>query len=869
MIQKWISIILILFSLNALSLNMGYFSPVFLRFCGFLSLICILALYSNSYFKIYNKIFKNASGSTFSNASERAINNKSSNGYNKAAIPAAGMALILISLAALMHTTEPELWIVSLIVIVCGLDLLLRSAGEKEDHLPPLAMGALIYAIFYIFYLHDSSLWLSVASLSLATSGILGQLEGVSLAFGPTSSGTLIFLSFLFCAISFYILSEKKSSHSWKSLIAIIVGLSLAYTIYFLIAIRFWTGADKAMDLVYLVFPALLIPFIIFVSRIKVRSIDLGSLVPSLGQSLALAALILSILSISIFPYSYGGEAGKVVIYERDSQMGFDIPQFPGKNQTFGPEQGFSIGAMKLYLENIGYSVEDLNSTNPHSLKDALKDANILLLLNLQKQLSSSDLESIKSFVKDGGGLLIFGEHTSMFVQDQDFAAGRDYLNDVLDQTGIQINPDTADFIPDHWQYASSTLPHSVTKDLGFEITTSSVGASLRLREDARPLIIGRFAFSDRSNATTPGHLGDRQYEIDEMLGDLVIAASDAYGKGKVLVFGDTSYVFNNELPFRYNFLYNSVTWLMSQESNYAAALRWLSLLLLMILAIFIFVAPLIIKRLSPKITLIFLIYIALSIAVSLAFSAILNDSMIKSPQGLDNDLIWIDHTHLNQFNQENYRDDGIAGLTTNLFRNGYLPEVLEKMNGFPDISEGSGLIIIAPNEHYTQEEASRLKDFVEEGGMLIISAGHKSAGPLESVLRSFDLQIEDLPLGSPPWIEETHGTMGQATVSPENLKRYWHEPKFMEAYPVSATGEFRPITWMRYGNDTYNLILQKKAGLGEVILIGDSRFLLNENLEYLSLGAGKESKEQYQLQWLGNIELLREILTEHRRGSA
>jgi hypothetical protein len=86
-----------------------------------------------------------------------------------------------------------------------------------------------------------------------------------------------------------------------------------------------------------------------------------------------------------------------------------------------------------------------------------------------------------------------------------------------------------------------------------------------------------------------------------------------------------------------------------------------------------------------------------------------------------------------------------------------------------------------------------------------------------------------------------------------------------MEAYPVSAKGEFRPITWMRYGNDTYNLILQKKAGLGDVVLIGDSRFLLNENLEYLSLGAGKETREQYQLQWLGNIELLREILTEHR----
>ena len=90
-----------------------------------------------------------------------------------------------------------------------------------------------------------------------------------------------------------------------------------------------------------------------------------------------------------------------------------------------------------------------------------------------------------------------------------------------------------------------------------------------------------------------------------------------------------------------------------------------------------------------------------------------------------------------------------------------------------------------------------------------------------------------------------------------------------MEAYPVAADGEYKPIAWMHYNGSTYNLIIQKKVGLGNVILIGDSRFLLNENLEHLSLGTGKETREQYQLQWFGNIELLREILTEHKVGVA
>lgn len=216
-----------------------------------------------------------------------------------------------------------------------------------------------------------------------------------------------------------------------------------------------------------------------------------------------------------------------------------------------------------------------------------------------------------------------------------------------------------------------------------------------------------------------------------------------------------------------------------------------------------------------------------------------------------------------------NYQADSITGVTTNLFRNGYLPMVTDGKSEFQEALKGSVLFIIAPNIDYTSEEASQVKEFVERGGLLIISAGHKSASSLDSILSSFDMQIGDLPLGSPPWIVETHGTMGQGTVTPENLKKYWHDPKFMEAYPVQATGDFKTVTWLSYGGSKYNLIISKKVGRGQVILIGDSRFLLNENLESLAQMPGLETKEQYQLQWLGNIELLREMLTKPQGGKA
>ncbi len=838
-IKRFVSIILIMLSLNIFSLNMGYASPIFLRFCGLMCLVILLIIYISSYKKIIIR-----------------------------AVSVAGVSLILLSFIALISTDKPEFWILSLIIFIIGFDILLRSAGEHEVQLSSLALGSLFYSILYIFYINNPSFWIFITSLSQAVSAILGRLEGIPLALGPTISGTLILLTFVCCAVSFFILSKNRSSSSIEALTAVLIGFAVLYAAYFLIVIQIWVTADKYMDLVFLIFFLLMAPFLIFISKIQIKSLDLGTLIPSPGQGAILAMLFVAVLLISIIPYFNSGEIGKAVIYEKDSEMGFVIPHFPEANQSFASDDGFSVGAIKLYLESMGGLVESLNQTNSRDMKDALKDANILVLLNLKKGFSSSDLQSIRDFVKNGGGLLVFAEHTSMFVPDQDFASGRDYLSEVLNPTGIRINPDTADYIPDHWQYAASALPHPVTRDLDFDLTTSSVGASLNLSGTARPLIIGRFAFSDKSNLTMPGHLGDRLYERGEGLGDLVIAACDTYGKGKVLVFGDTSYIFNNELPFRYSLVYNSASWLVSRESDYAAYQCFASIFLLFAIAGYIF-AVRTITGYRPMVSLLFLICLAFSVAFSLGLSSSINDSLVKAPQEPLADVAWIDYTHLNQFNLENYRDDGVAGLTLNLFRNGFLPQIMQKDNDISDIRKSSVAIIIAPNEHYTAKEASEIKEFVEAGGLLILCAGHKSADTMELILNSFGLRIRDLPLGSFPWIEETHATGGQAVVSPENLRRYWHKPKFMEAYPVQADGEYEPITWMRYNGVTYNLIIQKKVGRGNVILIGDSRFLLNENLEHLSQGVGKETREQYQLQWLGNIELLRKILALQKVGMA
>ena len=828
-LRRWICVILILLALNAFSLNLGYSSPTFGRLIGFLSLIIVIILYSPAY--------KNIS-------------------RNRTSI--SGIALILLSLFLLFLPLKTEYWLISLPIFICGFDLLLKSANASENVLPALSLGSLIYAVLYIFYIYTPVFWMGIDWLSESLSVLLGLLLGVPLSLGPTISGFFIFLTFFCNTISFFILSEREK-RTCKAFLVSAVALLIAYAIYISVHSIGWMTSDRAMGNLYIAFIMFTIPFIVFGGNFKIKPMPVGHFVPGKVDLAAFLFIFLAVISISTFPYLSDGSLGKLVIYERDCEMNFDLPRFPEGDESFGPYSGFSVGAFGLYIANIGYKVEYLNYTNPQTLGEALEDADVLMIINLNKSLSSGDLESIWNFTRNGGNLLVFGDHTSMFVSDEDFKSGKDYLNEILLPTGIRVNPDTADNIQGHWIYATTYLPHFVTKDLGIEITTSSVGASLDLRGTARPVIIGRYSFSDKADPNTPGHLGNRSYERGEKLGDLILAASDTYGKGNILVFGDTSYIFNSEMPFRYKLARDSMAWLMSHEYQPMAFIQWISFAILgLIAAYYLFSKQSTGGNISRQAT------VSVIIALSLLVSGALSDSLIQTPEQ-ERDIAWIDHSHLNQFNLNNYEADSIDGLATNLIRNGYMPLVLDEKKDFSEILKGNILASIAPNERYSPQEAAMLKDFVEEGGLLIMTAGHESKGPLDSVLKSFNIDIGNVPLGSPPWIVETHATGGPGVVTPDDLERYWHQTKFMDAYPVLAAEEFKPIAWLNYGGVGYNLAISKKFGNGEVVLVGDSRFLLNENLEYASDLPGKEDWEQYQLQWLGNIELLRKIISEYQ----
>ncbi len=830
-LERIVPAILVIFALNSFSLNFGYMSPYFGHYIGSLSLLSLLVFYLSSPIKMI---------------------------WCKTTVM--GVSLIFIATALVLLFSRIEFWLSSLSLFICGLDLILRSKGIIAKELPAIALGSLIYTTLYIYIYYNAFLWSSVQIISTSFSRFIGFLSGVPLALGPSVGGLFVLLAFISFSISFLIFSEEKSADV-KTFLLLVGSLIISFALYTFLFTTPWMGSESAVHVLYIVFLFFSLIFSFFISKFHLVTVDQGNLLPGPRAWQILFIIFSSFLLMTTFSYSSHGNSGNVVFYEKDCEMNFDIPQFPKDNEYLRPDRGFSIGAFELYLKTIGYDVIKFNETNITTLKEVLKGADALVLLNLNKPMNSTDLKSIWDFIEQGGSLLVFGEHTSMFVDDHDFELGKDYLNDILKPTGIRVNSDTADYPSGCWKYAVSPMPHACTRGIGFEITTSSVGASLSISGNAKPVLIGKYGFSDNPNQSEPGHLGDRAYEKGEKLGDILLGASDEYGRGKVLVIGDTSYVLNPEVATKYKLLANLVAWLLSEKSEPLALLSSLSFLLPLILVFYILR-----YNRHRGIAIFSIAYASLAIAASLMVSGSINDSLMDTSHGIEKmDIGWIDHTHLNRFDLGGYTAGSIDGLTTNLIRNGYMPLLFNDEKDFSSILKGRSFFIIGPSKRYTWDEVQTLKDFVSGGGLLVISAGYDSKEPLDILLNEFGMNISRIPLGSPPWIVETHGQTS-GVISQENLDKYRHKPKFLDAYPLEASGNYTSITSLKHDGIIYNLVISKAFGSGEVVLIGDSRFLLNENLEYLTIGPG-ETKTDYQLQWLGNIELLKGIISQFKGG--
>lgn len=862
-----INISLILLSLNLLSVNLYIYKASFMR---------ILTVYLLLGFFIINLPFKNL---------YRKFKKKTRNRHT---FYDAGITLFLIvfSFVILLFSGNQMLWLTSIPIMTSGLFIGLKKLKYKRRELKLLTFASFIYALFYILTQNIPTLWQVIQKFSLSLSEIIGGTVGKSLLLGPSTSGLWITIIFVMFSLSIFVFLDRNK----KKVFLNILGIFICWIFYLVIlSLISFSSKSEVINLHLFLFILLLVPTFLYLSKSKIREnateifsirrIDIRKLTKN-GAVWSLIFLLISMVILTSFlpeTQIQGDKEEKktVLLYGENMLGGWTVPEYG----RYGKEGVGMFGLLPYYINQSNYNVrivvenrsifmeqnfptnksfpQSSNLTNLTESKDTnlsvnntiiryinftdyttvvesknvtsdlLKEIDVFVVINLNESFSEREHNTIWNFVENGGSLLVLGDHT-------DIGGMQQPLNNLLEPVDIRYRFDAA--LPIDKNFKWIPCYHLLNNPVSYKIDSLdeiqiSVGASLDVSYPSFPMIVGKYGLSDHGNRSNEkgAFLGDYKYNPDEQIGDIVLTAGSYYGEGKVMVFGDTSSFQNTAVPHSLPMLKGIFSWLTNTSSGSLKYIQITSSIVLLGVSLFLYW-----KLKTKKIN---FCWFPVILAIALLISIPVNSAILSETPTRGN-LAYIDISHNEKINLEPYNDDSISGTMINLMRNNYLPIILRDFKK-EKIEDSEMLIMNAPTEKIEAGEVDFLKEYMKKGGVVILSTGYEEKDASMPLLEEFNLDIYNIPLGPVPYVEH-------------NPEKYQKKPRFVNSWPIkiggSKTESFYNVT---ISEETYHLMAFTPHGKGGLLLIADSQFLKDKNIE---------STSNY---WPGNIQFLKNILDE------
>ncbi len=722
---------------------------------------------------------------------------------------------------------------------VMGVSLVLaslafKSHGQAKKILCILSVAAVVFGLYRVACTCIPLVWSMSDLLGRTIGNIGGLVTHQSLYVGATFAG----LDFLVLMSVLWVLWWACSPRPrWKRAIYGLVGIlgghivyliTLSYTPQLLAMVAepveqegwFWAGLfHKAVPWnlpvlacgIHLLTAAAMFRWSAW-SADSERNLTKPSVLSSRTQyMLRFGAPILAILvpiMIALYPGKLNLEGKKIVFYEK----GFLNWLKPSHGQ-YGRLSSGMYGMLPVFIESLGAS----SLISPDLSDKDLQDADALVLLFPDDPWTEGQLDRIWAFVRRGGSLLVMGEHTT---RDPN---GSNRFNEVLEPTAIRVEFDSGTFTVGGWLQSYEVMAHPATAGVPDDRNQFGVviGASLETSWPARPLLIGRWGWSDIGDeGSGRAMMGNGHYDSGEKLGDRILAAEQPLGKGRIIAFGDTSGLTNGINVSSHVFTSRLFGYLAGNAANAHPIWRQL----LGILGCGLLIGLLTWRTTKWRVVLVTLGLagsLAVSTAISQSAGEILPDGRYKSP----NNLAYIDTSHLAAYSGESWRPDGIGGFILTLMRNGYLTHSLPELTARR--LEGADLLVsIAPSRSFSKAEQTAIRDFVTNGGNFIIMVGLDRADPSRSLLSLFGFTI---------------GTSGPYPPEPEvmgHFKSPYLESgdqrvhvRFHAAWPIACNDPGARV--IAYGHDNLPVIILRQLGAGKVMVIGDTSFVTNRNLEW------------------------------------
>jgi hypothetical protein len=515
-----------------------------------------------------------------------------------------------------------------------------------------------------------------------------------------------------------------------------------------------------------------------------------------LGVSVVLASFLVSGLP-SFFLSRFS--VREILFLDHRMQGTWEIPAEMSPGLAF---RGATFGLLPQYLEAHGYRTETSTVITEAALFD--KDLDLVIVINPGQPFSVAERALLSDFIRQGGGLLALGDHT-------DVGGIMRALNSLLAPFGIGLRFDSAVPLGGPWE-GRLAIEYPFGERYTVREVPISIGASVWIEPSflSYPLLTGREAFSDPGNRENVQEalLGNRSYDRGERYGGILVAGERYWGKGKIVLFGDTQAYQNSSMASSYKQLLALVSWMCHGPP--ASVLVLSSVLGLAMLGGLIVLLP---SRYGHTETL-----IVVSVAATVGFfagTALMGEAISATPLS-GNRIAYIDLGYGNAVNYRGLDDKGLSGLIVNLSRNGYLP-VWETEPLAPRIEDGVGLVVsVAPTRPFSESDVSALIRFVEGGGTVIFSTSWPYAKAVAPVLEPLGLELLNVPLGQIQ--SEPSGAIPAL--------------QFIHAWPLAGTAEWASLASVELGGETFTVIAQRPLGKGRVVVIGDDKFLLAGHLE-------------------------------------
>lgn len=468
---------------------------------------------------------------------------------------------------------------------------------------------------------------------------------------------------------------------------------------------------------------------------------------------------------------------------------------------------------------------------------EELAEADVLVLLHPVAGWPEPMRKRVWQYVEAGGSLLVVGE---AHVREEELVSGFD---EVLAPTPIRVRFDTAIGATPHWEEAAIGLTPTARRaaDATTGCLGTAVGASLDVAWPARPLLVGRYGWSDPGSDAAMTRVW--QYDAGERLGDLVLAAECRHGAGTVVVVADTTGFQNENLVRSYPILGDLLARLADDSAGAQAA--WRQFLALLTAAGLIGV---ILWRRAPQATTTAALMVA-SLVGLFSWAGARASAVVPGTAKADEapPVACIDAGHLNGFSPRGWAPEGINGLGLTLMRNGYLPTLADDLSP-TRLQRAKLLICIAPARPYSASERARIVKFVERGGILICTVGAEEARASNRLLAEFEMRVPPSPLAADDPAREP-APMGCFRTPYLDLDGYRAEVLFYAGWPIEHP---EPAHFWVRGFENQPIVCVLRRNRGYAVLVGDTAFLTNQNLENMAgMPIGGRHENADFLRWL------------------